>query len=171
MNITEIPIDSIKKIELFDIIILHHGFEEYNRDYYFLVESATKEQRGIFKLNFTHCFDLKYRHKFADKEHPDLLRRSWDDHLILPDTSDTGNAYWWGQGFTTAYPGFSYDPNSIEAKEMTDITGRPMYAAKLETDHYCIDFVFHDFKFKFLNTGTPISDKIIIPVKDFKFKK
>jgi hypothetical protein len=42
MEITEIPISALNEIELFDISILHHGLEEYNRDYYFIIESGTK---------------------------------------------------------------------------------------------------------------------------------
>ncbi|MBX7225490.1 MAG: hypothetical protein K1X55_05635 [Chitinophagales bacterium] len=170
MDIKEIPIDKLKDIELFDIIILHHGFETYNPDYYFIVETGTKENVGRFKIQFTHCFDLTYRHKFADIKFPDLIRKSWTDDLISSDVPQNENAYWWGQGFTNAYPGFSYDPDNVKAKEMAEITGRPMYAIHLETDHYEINFVFHDFRYIFLNPDTSISDKVFIPTKDFKFK-
>jgi hypothetical protein len=171
MEITEIPISTLKEIELFDIIIIHHGFEPYNRDYYFIVESGTKENTGRFKLLFTHCFDLNYRHKFADTNFPDLIRRSWDDNLISPDCPEDSNGYWWGQGITSAYPGFSYDPDSQKAKEMTEITKRMMYAVNLETDHYVINFIFHNFKYEFLNQDSSISGKVFIPVKNFKYKK
>jgi hypothetical protein len=171
MDITEIPIKALKEIELFDIVILHHGFEDYKRDYYFIIESGTKENVGRFKIIFTHCFDLKYRHKFADKEHPELLRKSLSDDLILPSIPDNQDAYWWGQGFTNAYPGFSYDPDSLIANEMSEITGLPMYAINLETDHYEINLVFHDFRYEFFNSDKSISDQVFIPIKDFKLKK
>ncbi|MBK7270622.1 MAG: hypothetical protein IPI07_14320 [Flavobacteriales bacterium] len=161
-EIKDIPIASLKRIGLFDIPILHHGFEDHKRDYFFIVESGTKEHTGRFKLLFTHCFDLTYRHKFADPASPDLLRRSWDDSLTKPEGIGKENAYWWGQGFTIAYPGFSYDPDSAKAKEMTEICQRPMYAIKLETEHYEINFIFHDFRFEHLSNDHPISDGVFI---------
>jgi hypothetical protein len=166
MNITEIPINKLKEIELNDIVILHHGFEIYNRDYHFIVESNTKENIGVFKILFTHCFDLKYRHKIVDIKFPDKVRKSWDDYLISPDLPEEYDGYWWGQGFTTAYPGFSYDSDCLKAKKMTEITNRPMYSVNLETDHYLIDFIFHDFKYEFLNQDSSISDRINIPIKN-----
>lgn len=45
---------------------------------------------------------------------------------------------------------------------MTEITGRPMYAVNLETEHYEINFVFHDFRYQFLNPDISISDKAFI---------
>jgi hypothetical protein len=171
MDITEIPIKTLKEIKLFDIVIFHHGFETYKRDYYFIVESETKENVGRFKILFTHCLDLQYRHKFADKEHPELLRKSLSDDLILPTIPDNLDSYWWGQAFTTANPGFSYDPDSIRAKEMSEISGLPMYTINLETDHYEINLVFHDFRYTFLNLDKNISDQVFIPINDSKLKK
>jgi hypothetical protein len=169
MELTAIPITKLKEIELFDIVIIHHGFEEYKRDYYFLIESGTKEFQGRFKIRFTHCFDLQYRHKFANMEYPELLRNSWEDDLILSTIPSNETVYWWGQGFTHAYPGFSYEPENSKAKELSAITGRPMYAVNLETEHYEISFVFHDFNYIYLNSDMSISDKTFIPVDDFKF--
>jgi len=171
MNITEIPIPALKVIELYDVIVLHHGFEEYKRDYFFIIESGTKEKVGRFKIKFTHCFDLIYRHKFADKEHPNLIRKSLSDDLILSEVPQNNDGYWWGQGFTSAYPGFYFLPDSQKAKEMSEITGLPMYEVTLETDHYIINFVFHDFRYEFLNDNFSISKKTNIPIKDFKYNK
>ena len=172
MKIEEIPIAKLKEIELFDIVILHHGFEAYNRDYYFIVESATKQNVGRFKIQFTHCFDLTYRHKFADAKFPDLIRKSWTDDLISENAPTHDNSYWWGQGFSIAYPGFSYDPNSTKAKEMTEITGKPMYSVKIETEHYALNFVFHDFRYEYLNPDTSISDKAFVkPSENVLIKK
>jgi hypothetical protein len=170
-EINEIPILALKEIELFDVPILHHGLESYNRDYYFIIESGTKENQGRFKIWFTHCFDFQYRHKFADPKFPDLIRRSWDDNLILPTIPEKSDGYWWGQGFTDAYEGFSYNPDNNKAKEMSEITGRQMYSVTLDTGHFTLDFVFHDFRYRFLGADTSISDQTFIPVKDFKFKK
>jgi len=169
MEIAEIPIKALKEIELFDIIIIHHGFEDYNRDYYFIIESGTKKNQGRFKIWFTHCFSFQYRHKFANKEYPELLRKSWDDDLILTTLPENDDAYWWGQGFTHSYPGFSYDSKSIKAKEMTEITGRPMYSIELETEHYIIDLIFHDFHYKYLSSDNSLSDQSFIPKDKFKF--
>ncbi len=106
MEIIKIPIDALKQIELFDIIVLHHGFEVYKRDYYFVIESATKKESGRFKILFTHCFDLDYRHKFADKKFPDLVRKSWGDNLILSTVPKEEGSYWWGSGFYHCVPWF-----------------------------------------------------------------
>lgn len=163
-KITEIPIKALNEIELYDVVILHHGFEEYNRDYYFIIESFTTDFQGRFKILFTHCFDLRYRHQFVLKKNSDLLKRSWGDELILHIRPENENAYWWGQGFTIAYPGFSYDPKNRKARKLKRITGKPMYAVNLETDHYVIDFVFHDFKYQLLNPGTPVTDEVNIPI-------
>lgn len=166
MEITNIPINALKEIELFDIVVLHHGFEIYNRDYYFIIESGTKNNKGTFKILFTHCFDLQYRHKYANKEQVDLLRKSWADDLISPSVPKNEEGYWWGQGFTSSYPGFSYNPDSPLAKELTEISAKPMYAVNLETEHYKIDFIFHDFKYSFISENSSISDKLFIPLEN-----
>jgi len=163
-EITEIPIKALKEIALFDVMIIHHGFEKYNRDYYFIIESGTKKKQGRFKILFTHCFEMKYRHKFADIKFPDLIRRSWTDDLISSDLPKKKGSYWWGQGVTSAYPGFFYDPDSEKAKEMTAITERPMYSVKLDADHYEVEFVFHDFKYEFINSDTSFTDDYSIPL-------
>ena len=150
MEITLIPIEALKEIELFDVVIFHHGFEEYDRDYYFIIQSGTKKNQGRFKILFTHCFDLHYRHKFIEKEFIELLKESWDDDLILKSEPKSANVYWWGQGFTLSYPGFSFNPESERAKEITELTGKKMYSIELETEHYIIDFIFHDFNYKYL---------------------
>lgn len=171
MEIKEIPIDKLKEIELFDIIVLHHGFEDYNRDYYFIVESGTKENIGRFKILFTHCFEMDYRHKFADIQFPDLIRNSWTDDLITSEVPKRENSYWWGQGVSHAYPGFTYNPDNLKAREMSEITGRPMYSVNLETEHYEINFIFHDFKYIHLNNDLSITNQANIPLDVFKFKE
>lgn len=152
MEITAIPIPALNEIELFDIAILSHGFEKNNRDYFFIIESGTVKNQGRFKIQFTHCFDLAYRHKYASKEDSDLLKRSWDDVLLLAEDPEIEGAYWWGQSFTVSYPGFSYEPASLKAKELSELTGHTMYAVCLETEHYIMDFIFHDFKYFFLKS-------------------
>lgn len=170
-DITAIPISALKEIELFDVVILGHGFEQHMRDYYFIIESGTNEHQGTFKVVFTHCFDLKYRHKYATQDCQDLIRKSWSDNLIQAEVPENEHGYWWGQGFTCAYPGFSYDPESEKARELSEITEKPMYAAHLETDHYEIQFVFHDFRYTFLNSGHSVTDRITIPGNEFRFKE
>lgn len=171
-NITDIPILALSTIELNDVVILNHGFEEYMRDYYFIIESGTKELgTGRYKILFTHCFDLTYHHKFADIQHPDLLRRSWADDLILDKPPGNDDRYWWGQGFTTTFPGFSYDSESIKAKEMSEITGRPMYAVRMDGNHYEMNFIFHDFHYSLLSTDTLVTRQIHIPPNEFNVNK
>lgn len=52
---------------------------------------------------------------------------------------------------------------------MSEITGLTMYAVNLETDHYEINLVFHDFRYEFLSSDKSISNQVFIPVDDFKF--
>jgi len=169
-DIKQIPIKALTEIELFDIVILKHGLEDYNRDYYFIIESGTKQNQGTFKILFTHCFYFDYQHKFLDINYPELIRKSWNDDLISADLPKEPDGYWWANAFTHAYPGFTYDPDNKKAKEFSQITEKPMYAINLETENYIINLIFHNFKYEFLESGTPISDQVIVPVKDFKFK-
>jgi hypothetical protein len=85
----------------------------------------------------------------------------------VPERED---AHWWGQSLAFAYPGLSYDPSS-KTRQMTAITGRQMYAATLETDHYLLHFIFHDFRYHFLDPDTSISDAAFIKLTDFTFRK
>lgn len=161
-KITDIPIKKLKDIGLFDVVIIHHGFENYNRDYFFIIESTVNKKSGRYKILFTHCFDLNYRHKYADLNSPHLLRKSWDDILTTEEGRGTKDSYWWGQGFTLAYPGFSYDDTNEKAGEMTKICERPMYAIHLDSEHYIIDLVFHDFKYEFISGENLISKDVFI---------
>ncbi len=52
---------------------------------------------------------------------------------------------------------------------MTEITGHPMYAISLNTDHYEINLIFHDFKFQLISMDTPITDKAFINPLDKTF--
>ena len=158
-------------IELLDIPILSHGFAPHMRDYQLVIESAThKDGPGKFQITFTHCFDLKYKSAFDN----DLLKRSWSDKLIdYQQWQESGeqNGYVWGVNWANAYPGFELKKDSKLAQKWGNSLGNPMFEMKLETNVFNLSFVFHDFKFEKIGEGTPISDQVIIPLRNFKFKE
>jgi hypothetical protein len=137
--------DKIKLKEFFDVVILRHGFTEYNRDYDFLLEMDLANHSGKHILRFKHVYELQYLTSLGNE----TLNVSTDDNFINFKKWEENGAkggYVWGVNYCLAYPGFSVIDESEKAEKWTKILSFEMFHVTLETEAYKIEFIAKDFE-------------------------
>jgi hypothetical protein len=125
---------------------------------------------GTFRITFTHCFDLSYQTVFDEQ----LLQSSWEDRLLDYEQCKDDKAlqgYLWGVNWALSYPGFELIKDSLKAKDWSQRLKKEMYEMEVETNVFKLNFIFHDFKYKKIGEGTPVTNAVAIPVENFKYKE
>lgn len=75
------------------------------------------------------------------------------------------DGYVWGTNWSLAYPGIGAHEPSTKAADWTKRLQHPMYEAKLITDRFRIELVFHDLRIERIDGRTDLISKVIIPMK------
>ena len=124
--------------EIYDVLILRHGFHSNNRDYVFMIETNwINDQAGQYLLTFTDCFDLNFR-----------------------TTTDQVNNSDWSGNCVNIYPGFESPSNSDNAIEWSKITNLELQEYNLTTELFSMKFISSGFNLKKLNEQTDLIDRV-----------
>ena len=135
-------INDIKLEDIYDVVILKHGFTDYGRDYQFEIEATPiGKLAGRYILTFKHCYDLTYKILVNDE----IIRKSWDDIFTNSKAWEKNNkpdGFLWGTNWSLAYPGFKKIENSDKAADWSSRLGKKMNEVKLETNLYLINLIY-----------------------------
>jgi len=133
----------IKIEEIYDVLILKHGFNSNNREYVFLIETNWIENRaGQYLLTFKDCFELKFQTT------PEQVKTSdWDGDCV------------------NLYPGFESPQNSENSIEWSRKTGYKLQEYNLMTELFSMKFLASEFQLKKLNNNANLINQISVPIK------
>lgn len=139
MNIVEIR--QALQEPFFDSSIVRHGFTRYNRDYGVVIRINESQ----FLYTFTHCPAANLTTAVKDQ----TWQASWDD--VFTSYSDWERAgapkgFVWGVNYANAYPGARLVEESPRASEWSERFGKQMHHAKIVTNTYSLDLIFHDLR-------------------------
>ena len=137
MNTEEFKIE-----EIFDVLILKHGFDNHNRDYLFQLETNwTNGRSGNYILQFKDCVDLNCR----------------------LNTNDLNNLDWSGT-VVMAYPGFQEIKDSKKALELGEKVGLELKEIQLDTALFKMTLIVSDFDLKKLNNSSELIDQVVYKI-------
>ena len=133
----------IKIEEIYDVLILRHGFSNNNREYVFLIETNWIENKaGQYLLTFENCFELKFQTT------PEQVKNSdWEGNCV------------------NLYPGFESPQNSENSVEWSNKTGYKLQEYNLTTELFSMKFLSTGFQFQKLNNHTDLINQISIPIE------
>jgi hypothetical protein len=158
-------LSSLSLDDIYDVVIIAHGFKPYKREYYFQIETDWDDpQGGQYLLTFTHCYELRYEIA-ADVK---ILLQSWDDVFIdYEEHRKAGEpeGYVYGTNWSLAYPGFSLDKGSENGKRWSEKLNKSMQEATLETEIFKMNFVFHDWKITKTGDSNQLIKKVFFRLK------
>ena len=124
--------------EIYDVLILRHGFHSNNREYVFIIETNwIDNQDGQYLLTFKDCFDLSFR-----------------------TTAEQVNGSDWSGNCVNLYPGFESPSDSDNAIEWSRKTNLKLQEYNLTTELFTMKFISSGFDLKKLNENTNSIDKV-----------
>jgi len=147
----------------YDFGVMEHGFVSHGRDYRFVIQDSLCIDPGTYELTFTHVVDLKYETRIGEK----VWQISWADEFTdytRWKAAGEPDGYVFGTEWSLAYPGITKLPSSPEAEDWSKRLERPMYAASIETDRFCIALVFNQVRHRKLSNETGVVRKVLIPL-------
>ena len=137
MNTQELKIE-----EIFDVLILKHGFDNHNRDYLFQIETNwTNGRNGNYILRFKDCID---------------------SHIQL-NTSEYNSLDWSGTA-VMAYPGFQEINDSKKALDLGQKIGLELKEIQLDTVLFKLTMIVSDFELKKLNNNSELIDHFVYKI-------
>lgn len=137
MNLDKIDIE-----EIFDVIILKHGFDEHNRDYLFQIETNwINDNQGNYLLRFKNCVQLECRLN-----------------------SDGFHSLDWSGTAVMAYPGFKKAEESEKATELSKKIGMELNEVRLATELYNMTLISSGFELKKINNSSDLIDKFVFKI-------
>jgi hypothetical protein len=128
----------IKIEEIYDVLILRHGFNSNNRDYVFLIETNwIGDKAGQYLLTFENCFELKFQTT------PEQVKTSdWEGECV------------------NLYPGFESPQNSENSIEWSRKTDFKLEEYNLTTELFSMKFLSTGFQLKKLNNKTDLINQV-----------
>jgi hypothetical protein len=126
---------------LFDSAIVRHGFVAYLRDYDFVIQIS--KDRLLFR--FTHCVSARTTTTLEDS----MWRHAWDDAYTSEEAYEEAGrpeGFFWGAGYSLAYPGATLLADSPSAREWSRRLGKEMFEVRIETQAQKVDLIFHDLR-------------------------
>jgi hypothetical protein len=124
---------------LFDSVIVRHGFVPYLRDYDVVIQIS----RSQLLFRFSHCVSASVTTSVGDE----LWQDSWNDTFTSEEAYEKEGrpeGYFWGVGYSMAYPGPSLLADSLPAREWSLRLGKQMIEVLIETNAHNIRLIFHD---------------------------
>ena len=160
----EIDLSKTTFDDLLDCAILSHGFMPYMRDYCFIIETRWGEgYSGQYQLLFKHCYELKYKAVPSTE----FIVKSWADlYTDFGEWEKAGSpeGFVWGANWSMSYPGFSLVEGSKLAGKWSAVLGKEMKEIEVETEAYKLNFIFHEWTLKKLNSNSDLINKAIKPL-------
>ena len=133
---------TIKIEEIYDVLILRHGFHSNNRDYVFLIETNwLNDKAGQYLLTFRNCFELKFE--------------TSPDHVKQSD---------WSGNCVNIYPGFASPTKSEKASHWSHETDIDLSEFNLTTELFSMKFLSSEFELRKINDERESIDKVSIPI-------
>lgn len=126
---------------LFDSFIVEHGFVSYLRDYDLIIQISLSRQ--LFR--FTHCVSAIAKTSVRDM----TWQESWDDAFTSEEAYEKAGrpeGYFWGVGYSMAYPGATLRADSAGARDWSHRLGKQMWEVIIETNAHNIELIFHDLR-------------------------
>lgn len=136
-------IEKFKIEEIFDVLILKHGYDNHNRDYLFQLETNwIDEQGGNYVLRFKDCVDLNCQLNINDFNNLD-----------------------WGGTAVMAHPGFKEIKESKKAMELSRKVGLKLKEIQLDTPLFRLTLIVSDFYLKKLNDSSELIDQVTYKIE------
>lgn len=128
--------------EIYDVLILKHGFDNHNRDYFFHLETNWTDQRsGNYILLFKDCVDLNWRLNTND-----FNKLDWSGTAVM------------------AYPGFQEIKESDKALELSREIGFELKEIHLDTALFKLTLIASSFELKKLDNNSELIDGVVYKI-------
>lgn len=147
----------------YDFAVFEHGFAPHGRDYRFVIQDSLCSAPGTYELVFSHVVDLKYETRVGDR----IWQISWTDEFTdyaKWKASGEPEGYVFGTEWSLAYPGITVHASSPETRGWSERLQHPMYSASIETDQFCISFIFSGVIHRKISAQIDIVRQVIIPL-------
>ena len=107
--------------------------------------------------------DLKYETRVGEELWPISWAVEFTDYARWK-ASGKPEGYVFGTDWSLGYPGISILLASPEARDWSNRLQRPMYAASVETDRFCISLVFSEARHRKVSDEVGVVRQVLIPL-------
>jgi hypothetical protein len=149
-------------VELFDNVLLAHGYKPYMRDYELLVEVHIGPLRpGIYSYLFKYCVEAHIHTAVSDANY----LASLDERLINHEAAKGMEGFVWGANWSRLYPGWSLKPLSDRAADWRRRLGLDFHEVEIKTEAYVISLDFLEL------TVSKVSDHISAEIEKWGYMR
>lgn len=132
--------------EIFDQVLVYHGYTDYMRDYELIVYATADPRTGVepayLRYLFRHCVEARCTSSVS----AETWRASLDDRLIDHETGQDLEGFVWGVKAHSFYPGAKLLSDSEAARRWARAIGIDFHEVTIETEAHHLTLIFSDLQ-------------------------